>query len=82
MYVCVLWRQAVHRLIFFVALCRGIDAEVSLSRHRASTQSSVTEYSDCTILDITNSDNKKFKFKNIKFSFLWLLRKICASFIQ
>lgn len=32
--VCVLWRQAVHRLIFFVALCRGIDAEVSLFRHR------------------------------------------------
>lgn len=32
--VCVLWRQAVHRLIFLVALCRGMDAEVSLFRHR------------------------------------------------
>lgn len=37
---CVLWRQAVHRLIFLpllVALCKRTDAEISLFRHRLFT---------------------------------------------
>lgn len=39
-HTCVLWRQAVHRLIFLpllVALCKRTDAEVSLFRHRLFT---------------------------------------------